>query len=82
MGSIAVAEVKGLSGVRSGEARMPDYDFTTLSPYDFELLCRDLLQEELGVRLSPFGNLTVKFGSGAVPPLLTILGKKDERRSV
>lgn len=43
---------------------------------------RKLPSEELGVRLSPFGNLTVEFGSGAVPPFLTILGKKDERRSV
>ena len=33
---------------------MPDYDFTTLSPYDFELLCRDLLQKELNIRLQTF----------------------------
>jgi Restriction endonuclease len=34
---------------------MPDYDFQTLSSYEFELLSRDLLQEELGVRLESFG---------------------------
>lgn len=33
---------------------MPDYDFKTLSPYEFELLVRDLLQEELGVMLESF----------------------------
>ena len=26
---------------------MPDYDFRSLSPYDFQLMCRDLLQAEL-----------------------------------
>ncbi len=33
---------------------MPNYDFKTLSPIDFEILVRDLLQEELGVRLENF----------------------------
>src|SRR5689334_7153825 len=31
------------------------YDFTSLSPADFEDLVRDLLGEELGVRLEAFG---------------------------
>jgi hypothetical protein len=30
---------------------MADYDFRTLSSYDFEVLARDLLQEELKIRL-------------------------------
>jgi hypothetical protein len=30
---------------------MADYDFRTLSPHDFEQLCRDLLQKALGVKL-------------------------------
>src|SRR5215469_14709179 len=33
---------------------MPDYDFRSLSSHDFELLARDLLQEELKVRLESF----------------------------
>lgn len=33
---------------------MLDYDFHTLSPIDFENLVRDLLQEELKVRLESF----------------------------
>lgn len=33
---------------------MPNYDFKTLSPIDFEILVRDLLQEELDVRLENF----------------------------
>lgn len=33
---------------------MPDYDFKTLSPYDFEDLTRDLLQCDLGIRLQSF----------------------------
>lgn len=33
---------------------MPAYDFRTLSPFDFEQLVRDLLQEELGIRLESF----------------------------
>lgn len=33
---------------------MPDYDFHTLSPIDFENLVRDLLQDELSVRLETF----------------------------
>src|ERR1051325_9629077 len=33
---------------------MADYDFRSLSPHDFELLCRDLLQKPLGVRLETF----------------------------
>lgn len=35
---------------------MNTYDFHTLSPMDFELLVRDLLKEELGVRLKAFGH--------------------------
>ncbi len=31
-----------------------DYDFRSLSPHDFELLCRDILQKPLGVRLESF----------------------------
>lgn len=30
------------------------YDFKNLSPYDFEEICRDLLQKELGLRLESF----------------------------
>jgi hypothetical protein len=33
---------------------MPDYDFRSLSSHDFELLVRDLLQEERKVRLERF----------------------------
>jgi HJR/Mrr/RecB family endonuclease len=33
---------------------MADYDFRSLSPFDFELLCRDLLQKHLGVYLESF----------------------------
>jgi hypothetical protein len=33
---------------------MPDYDFKSLSSYDFALLARDLLQAELGVHLETF----------------------------
>lgn len=33
---------------------MPDYDFRSLSTFDFEILARDLLQEELKVRLESF----------------------------
>ncbi len=33
---------------------MPNYEFTDLSDYDFECLTRDLLQEELGHRLTTF----------------------------
>lgn len=33
---------------------MADYDFTSLSPHDFEVMCRDLLQEELSVRLQSY----------------------------
>ena len=33
---------------------MSQYDFRSLSPNDFELLCRDLLQENLGIRLECF----------------------------
>lgn len=34
---------------------MPNYDFHSLSSYDFAVLARDLLQEELGLRLESFG---------------------------
>lgn len=33
---------------------MPDYDFRTLSPVDFENMVRDLLQSELSIRLESF----------------------------
>jgi hypothetical protein len=33
---------------------MADYDFRSLSPHDFELLCRDLLQKALGLQLESF----------------------------
>ncbi len=33
---------------------MPDYDFRSLSPIDFEILIRDLLQEELQLRFESF----------------------------
>lgn len=33
---------------------MPDYDFRSLSDYDFEILARDLLQKELGIRLESY----------------------------
>lgn len=33
---------------------MANYDFRSLSPHDFELLCRDLLQEALDIRLESF----------------------------
>ncbi|MCX6339342.1 MAG: restriction endonuclease [Candidatus Aureabacteria bacterium] len=33
---------------------MPNYDFRTLSPVDFEVVVRDLLQEELGLTLQSF----------------------------
>src|ERR1039457_4953877 len=33
---------------------MPDYDFKSLSSYDFALLARDLLQAQLGKRLESF----------------------------
>lgn len=33
---------------------MPEYTFESLSPYDLEVLARDLLQAELGIRLENF----------------------------
>ena len=33
---------------------MSDYDFSQLSPHDFELICRDLLQAEWGLVLESF----------------------------
>ncbi|WP_141681905.1 restriction endonuclease [Mycobacterium malmoense] len=35
---------------------MPEYDFRTLSPMDFELLIRDLLREKLGIELKAFAH--------------------------
>lgn len=35
---------------------MPDYDFRTLSPFDFERLVRDLLQELLQIKLKAFAH--------------------------
>lgn len=37
---------------------MTNYDFLNISPFEFEILCRDLLQSELGVRLEAFGSGT------------------------
>jgi hypothetical protein len=40
---------------------MANYDFTsTLSPLDFELLSKDLLEAELGIRLETFGKDGIK----------------------
>ncbi len=36
------------------EKKLPQYDFKSLSAYDFELLCRDILQAELKVRLESY----------------------------
>src|SRR2546425_5193691 len=54
-------DVEPERGGEEGEAEddscselMADYDFRSLSPHDFELLCRDLLQKALGVRLESF----------------------------
>ncbi|MBE8335767.1 restriction endonuclease, partial [Leptospira borgpetersenii] len=49
---------------------MPNYDFRTLSPLDFEDLVRDLLQAEEGMRLESFGpgadqGIDFRFASGA-----------------
>lgn len=33
---------------------MPDYDFSVLSPYEFECLCRDLLQKKENVYIESF----------------------------
>lgn len=33
---------------------MPDYDFTNLSPYEFEALARDILQKKLKIHLESF----------------------------
>jgi hypothetical protein len=35
---------------------MPNYSFETLSPYDLEVLTRDLVQAELGIRLENFAH--------------------------
>jgi hypothetical protein len=35
---------------------VPEYDFSSLSPYDFQLLSRDLLQAELALRLESFAH--------------------------
>lgn len=37
-----------------GRLIMSDYDFSTLSPYDFECLVGDLLTAKLGLRLQRF----------------------------
>ena len=39
---------------KEGTGLMPDYDFSQLSPHDFENLTRDLLQAEWGVLLESF----------------------------
>jgi hypothetical protein len=49
---------------------MADYDFKSLSSYDFELLARDLLQVALGVRLESFSpgpdlGIDFRFRSGS-----------------
>jgi broad-specificity NMP kinase len=48
---------------------MPNYDFQSLSSYDFELLARDLIQAEMGLRLESFapgpdGGVDFRFRSG------------------
>jgi hypothetical protein len=35
---------------------VPEYDFHTLSPIDFEQLVRDLLNAKLGIELKAFGH--------------------------
>ena len=55
----AVQDATNSGMPRSGKGRrwgfaMTNYDFRSLSPHDFELLCRDLLQEMLGGRLESF----------------------------
>jgi hypothetical protein len=35
---------------------VPEYDFHTLSPMDFEILARDLLQAKLGIELQAFAH--------------------------
>jgi len=49
-------ELLGCSDRNAAQASsaMPNYDFQSLSSYDFELLARDLLQAELQVRLESF----------------------------
>lgn len=46
---------------------MAEYDFRSLSPHDFELLCRDLLQKVLRVRLESFSTGRDRLHSGALP---------------
>lgn len=48
---------------------MPDYDFHQLSPYDLEILTRDLLQADWGVTLESFkagrdGGIDLRYASG------------------
>jgi hypothetical protein len=48
---------------------MPEYDFHQLSPYDLEILARDLLQAHWGVRLESFktgrdGGIDLRYASG------------------
>lgn len=50
---------------------MPDYDFHTLSPIDFEELSRDLLQKELRIRLESY-----KPGKDGGVDLRGFVGKK------
>ncbi len=54
---------------------MPGYDFKTLSPIDFELLSRDLLQEELQITLQSFtcGRDTALFPSPEIDQYCNIL---------
>ncbi|MGA7795599.1 MAG: restriction endonuclease [Candidatus Acidiferrales bacterium] len=77
---------------------MPNYDFHSLSSYDFELLVRDLLQEELATRLESFtpgrdrgidfrfqtskGNLVVQCKHYADYDVLYRVLKRDEVRKV
>ena len=50
----AIVYVNGTRRDTSLKATMSDYDFRSLSPHDFELLCRDILQKPLGVQLESF----------------------------
>ena len=49
---------------------MPDYDFHQLSPYDLEILARDLLQAHWGVTIESFktgkdGGIDLRYAAGS-----------------
>lgn len=55
---------------------MSDYDFRSLSSYDFALLARDLLQAEMGIRLESFSmgpDSGIDFRFRSTPTNLTIV---------